>query len=29
MAAIDSLDVATEVKEKIFYRNAKALFGIA
>jgi predicted TIM-barrel fold metal-dependent hydrolase len=29
IAAIDSLDVATEVKEKIFYRNAQALFGLA
>jgi uncharacterized protein len=29
MAAIDSLDVATEVKEKIFYRNAQKLFGVA
>ena len=28
IAALDSLDVATEVKEKIFYRNARSLFGI-
>jgi len=29
MAAIASLDVATAVKEKICYRNAKTLFGLA
>jgi uncharacterized protein len=28
IAAIDSLDVATEVKQKIFYRNAQTLFGV-
>jgi predicted TIM-barrel fold metal-dependent hydrolase len=29
VAAIASLDVATAVKEKICYRNAKTLFGLA
>jgi predicted TIM-barrel fold metal-dependent hydrolase len=29
MAAIESLDVPAADKEKIFYRNAKKLFGLS
>ena len=28
MAAVDSLDIPTADKEKIFFRNAQALFGV-